>query len=49
MATYSSRIEAASAARWNWGSGLITREPNSKPNITDTNGTSEIVGVAYSM
>ena len=26
MATYSSRIETAPAARWNWGSGLITRE-----------------------
>jgi len=26
MATYSSRIEAAPAARWSWGNGLITRE-----------------------
>jgi len=26
-----------------------TREPKSKPNITDTKGTSEIVGVAYRM
>jgi ABC-type nitrate/sulfonate/bicarbonate transport system permease component len=26
MATYSSRIEAAPAARWSWGSGVVTRE-----------------------
>src|SRR3974377_830936 len=33
------KIEVSTATR--------TREPNSKPNITDTKGTSEIVGVAY--
>jgi ABC-type nitrate/sulfonate/bicarbonate transport system permease component len=26
MATYSSRIETAPAARWSWGSGIVTRE-----------------------